>query len=273
MNIEDQAAALFARANPVPSVDLLDPIEPVDIDSIRTRSETGGELREPKTIQTTISRPGRLRLAPAMAMIAILVVAVPILVSVTPLGATPTPAEQVANSFMEALNEHDGLAIRGMFALEHNDDFNPDGWVALTDINRALGFEYTDVDCVELAPVTFPDGTGATSVECSWTVQQDLARSLGLEGTLGTYLIYVSRGDIMRAVESWHDTTSWGESFEAFRSWVERTHPDDLWTMFSNSSEDRPTIHYGLDYYIAVDPQALDLWEHYVDEFGAEVGG
>ena len=34
----------------------------------------------------------------------------------------------------------------------------------------------------------------------------------------------------------------------------------------------RPTIHYGLDYYIAVDPQALDLWEQYSMSSCAEVG-
>jgi len=271
VNVEDQAVALFAKANPVPSLDLLEPIEPVDIDSLKGGSGRRGERTEPKTIRTTDFRPGRPWLAPAIATIAILVVAIPMLVSVTPLGANPTPAEQVANAFMDSINEHDGRAIRGMYALEHQDDFNPDGWVALTGINEALGFEYTDVDCVELAPVIFADGTGATSVECSWTVQQDLARALGLEGTEGTYLLYISDGYIVRAVETWHDTTSWGESFEQFQSWVQRTHPDDYWKMFSSPSEDRLTIHY-LDFYMAVDPEALELWDQYVDEFVGEGG-
>lgn len=36
---EDQIAALFAEANPVPSLDVFDPVEPVDLDRLESRSD------------------------------------------------------------------------------------------------------------------------------------------------------------------------------------------------------------------------------------------
>ncbi len=270
MNIEDQAAALFARANPVPSVDLLDPIEPVDIDSIKTRSVTRGDLTE-KTIQTTVSRPGRPKLAAAMAMIAVLVVAIPILINVTPLAANPTRAEQVANGFMAAINEHDGMAIRGMYALEDQElMWNPDLWPAVTDLNRALGFEYTGVNCVERPPISYA-GREATPVECSWALQHDLTKALGLGATEGTYTVYVSGGEIVRAVETWPESSSMDESFAEFRSWVQGNHPDDESVMYSTPPDTRQTP-YANDY-AAVEPESLGLWKQYIDEFVAEVDG
>lgn len=286
MNIEDQVAARFAKANPVPSLDLLDPIDSVDVDSLRDPSERTGEKPELKTIpatgsrqtiQTVDSRPRRPWLTPAMATIAILVVAIPILVGVTPLGASPTHAERVANAFMDAINEHDGLAIRGMWALEDQDDFNPDEWPALTDFNRALGFDYTDVDCAELTPTSFQDGTVATPVECSYTLQQDLMRALGLEATQGIYYVDVSGGDILRTVETWSDSSSIDASLVEFQAWVQRTHPDDYWTMYSSPRDTRLTIPYsGHPYsntYAVVEKESLALWDRYVDDFVAEVGG
>jgi hypothetical protein len=269
VTIEDQAAALFARANPVPSVDLLDPIEPVDIDSIRTRSAPRGELTEPKTFQTTASRLGWRRLAPAMAMIAILVVAVPVLINVTPLAANPTRAEQVANGFMAAINEHDGTAIRGMYALEDQElMWNPDLWPAVTELNQALGFEYTDVHCVERPPISYA-GREATPVECSWTLQQDLTKALGLAATEGTYTVYVDGGEIVRTVETWPESNPMDQSFAEFRSWVQANHPDDESVMYSSPPDTRQTP-YANDY-AAVESDSVALWAQYVDDFVAEV--
>lgn len=279
MNIEDQVTALFAKANPVPSLDLLDPVDSVDVDSMRDRTETRGEMTElntiqdtGKTIQETGLRPGRARLAPAKATIAILVVAIPLLIGVTPLGANPTPAEQVANAFMDAIKEHDGLAIRGMYALEDQElKWNPDLWPAVTELNRALGFEYTDVDCVEQPPV-FYAGTETTPVACSSTHQQDLRRALGLEATEATHTVYVIGGDIVRAIDPWRDSNSMDEAFEEFQAWVQRSHPDDYRTMYSSPTDTRPTILYASNY-VVVEPGSLALWKQYVDEFVAEQEG
>jgi hypothetical protein len=280
---EDQVAALFARANPVPTLDLLEPVESVDIDDLWDRLERPGE---------TELRPARERRprgpwpVHAMAAAALLVmVTIPALISLTDPEAAPTgqqplaaPAELQAREFMTAANAHDGLAIRGMWALEHHDDFAPDGWVPLMDINRALGLEYLDVECVEQGPVTLDDQTTAASVRCSWVFQTDLTKALGLEPTPGDYFVYVSGYDIVRAVESWDDLTSWNESFEEFRAWVQRNHPDDEWTMFTSpdeyvdASDPRASIVY-YDSFMSVEPESLALWERYVDEFVSEMGG
>ena len=43
MTIEDQIAALFANANPVPSLDVFDPVEPLDIDRLERRPERSSD--------------------------------------------------------------------------------------------------------------------------------------------------------------------------------------------------------------------------------------
>jgi hypothetical protein len=269
VNIEDQASGLFAKANPVPSLDLLDPIEPVDIDSLRARAEWSGDTTKLKTARTTDSRPAWGRLAPAMAMIAILVVAIPVLINVTPLAGNPTSAEQVANAFMDELNEYNGLAIRGMYALEDQElMWNPDLWPAVTDLNRALGFEYTNVHCEELAPISYA-GRKATRVECSWSLEQDLTKVLGLAATDGTYSVYVDDEEIVRAVETWPASSSMDESFDEFRSWLQQNHPDAYRTMYSDLVDARETP-YANDY-AAIGPESLELWDRYVDEFVPEV--
>ena len=63
MNIEDQVAVLFARANPVPSLDLLDPIDPVDIDALRDESERSSAMSEVKTIEPRREDSNRRRFA------------------------------------------------------------------------------------------------------------------------------------------------------------------------------------------------------------------
>ncbi len=46
MTIDDQVATLFARANPVPSLDLLDPLPSVDIDAFRSESERSSVMTD-----------------------------------------------------------------------------------------------------------------------------------------------------------------------------------------------------------------------------------
>ena len=43
MITDDQVVAMFAKANPVPSLDLLDPIEPVAPDTSRTNPRGAGK--------------------------------------------------------------------------------------------------------------------------------------------------------------------------------------------------------------------------------------
>jgi hypothetical protein len=264
VNSEDQAAALFARANPVPSLDLLEPIEAVDVEPLRTRAGRGRGMAELKPARETRSRQ-RPWLMPAMATVGVIVVAVSVLINVTPLS-NATPAARLGSAFMDALNEHDGLAIRGMYALEDQElKWNPDNWVAVTEFNRALGFVYGDVECHERPPISYA-GTEATGVECSWTLQHDLTEALGLQETQGTYEVYVSGEEIVRAVETWRDPSTMDRSFAEFRVWVERNHPEDSWAMFSDRTDLRLPLVYANSHAL-VGPASLDLWERYVDEF------
>jgi hypothetical protein len=269
---EDQATALFARANPVPSLDLLDPIELMDIESLRTRSMRSRAMTDLTAIGVReATSPRRHWLTPAMATVGVLLLAVSMLMTVTPL-ANATPEVRVANTFMAALNDHDGLAIRGMYAVEDQElKWNPDNWVAVTEFNRALGFRYTDVDCVKQPPISYA-GTEATPVECSWALEQDLTKALGLEATEGIYTVYVSGGDIVRAVETWGDPSSMNRSFDEFRSWVAANHDEDAWTMFRDTTDYRLPLVY-VNSHASVETESLDLWDRYVDEFVAEHEG
>jgi hypothetical protein len=264
VSFEDQVATQFARANPVPSLDLLEPIEPVDIESVRARA---GKSRDTIELKAARERQSRRRpwLVPAMTTVGVIVVAVSLLINVTPLANT-TPAARVGNEFMDALNAHDGLAIRGMYALEDQElKWNPDNWQAVTEFNRALGFEYRDVECHERPPISYA-GSEATGVECTWALQQDLAETLGLAPTRGAYTIYVSGDEIVRAVETWTDPSSMDRSFAEFRAWVERNHPEDSWAMFWDPTDHRLPLVYA-NSHASAEPESLDLWERHVDEF------
>jgi hypothetical protein len=203
-----------------------------------------------------------------MAAVSVIVVAVSLLMNVTPLANT-TPAARVGTAFMDALNGHDGLAIRGMYALEDQElKWNPDNWPAVTEFNRALGFEYRDVACHERPPISYA-GEEATPVECSWTLRHDLAQALGLGASEGMYTVYVNGEEIVRTVETWSDPSAMDGSFAEFRSWVQRNHPEDEWVMFWEATDYRLPLVYA-NSHASVERESLDLWERYVDEFVAD---
>jgi hypothetical protein len=262
MTIEDQVVAMFAKANPVPSLDLLDPIEPLDIDSLSDRSERSREMSDVQTITAIDAEPRRRWWLPALAGVGGLLVAIPLLMNLLPIAGSSTPAEQVANEFMTAVNEHDGAAIREMWAVESNqDEMNPDEWPVITEFDRVMGLQAMNVDCVELAPTSFPDGTGAIAVECSSMLQTDLVKALGLAATHVTTVVYVSDGEVLRVTENVADPDTLTESQDEFWSWAERTDPDGYEGMNTRMEEAYPTI----------DAEIFDYWEQRVDEFIAEM--
>lgn len=82
MTIEDQIVALFARANPVPSLDVFDAVEPLDIDRLEMRPERSSEVTATKTDRVMVEGPGRWRrLAPVLAIPVIVVVALALVVN------------------------------------------------------------------------------------------------------------------------------------------------------------------------------------------------
>lgn len=74
MTNEDQIAALFAEANPVPSLDMLDPLEALDIDPLESRSQRSSVMTDLKTNRPKVQPPARwsrLALLAAMPVIAV----------------------------------------------------------------------------------------------------------------------------------------------------------------------------------------------------------
>lgn len=260
MTTEDQVVALFAKANPVPSLDLLDPIEPVDLGHLEDRSERSREVTELKTIEPIGERSRRPRwLVPALAAAAIALVAIPTLENTQIFGEARTPAEEVATAFMEALDSYDGQAALELFTPDgtHLDE-DPIVIVGYSNFDRAVGFDRTSQGCSELTPVSFPDGSIAMAVECEFILQTDVGRALGLEPTAGTFRIYVEEGRILRTGEEFENEAVLVEATDRFSDWVRGNHPDDYALLFEGPG---------------TDPEAIALLEQYTDEFVAEIDG
>jgi hypothetical protein len=100
---EDQIAALFAKANPVPSLDLLDPVEGLDMEHLAHLSARSSEMTNVKTDQMKPEGRGRWpRLAVAVAIAVIAVVAIGILVNNDSEVAAPTTTESAPTTTIAA---------------------------------------------------------------------------------------------------------------------------------------------------------------------------
>ncbi|HLF42433.1 MAG TPA: hypothetical protein VJA46_02765 [Acidimicrobiia bacterium] len=82
MTNEDQIAALFAKANPVPSLDLLDPVEALDMERLAHPSARSSEMTDVKPDDMKPQGPGRRpRLVLGLAVAVMAAVAVGFLVN------------------------------------------------------------------------------------------------------------------------------------------------------------------------------------------------
>ena len=94
MTIEDQIVALFASANPVPSLDVFDAVEPLDIDRLEGRPERSSAVTDTKTDKVMVEEPARWRrLAPVLAIPLVVVVALALLANrESTVAALPLPS-------------------------------------------------------------------------------------------------------------------------------------------------------------------------------------
>ncbi|HKY49061.1 MAG TPA: hypothetical protein VJQ79_13875, partial [Acidimicrobiia bacterium] len=152
MTYDDQIAALFAKANPVPSLDLLDPIEPLDMDSLTDLSERSGVMIEVEEVhpkkERRSPRPG---LAAALATAVIAVVAVGIMLN-SQEGLELASPQEAAAGWLEAKAAHDFDAAKELLA--------PDVVIAEMEEwahDRAYGWMVRNQGCEETT--TGPDGT------------------------------------------------------------------------------------------------------------------
>ncbi len=94
MKTEGQVMALFAKANPVSSLDLLDPVEALDMEHLAHLSARSSEMTEVKTDEMKPEGPGRgPRLALAVAMGVIVVAALGLLLNNESELAAPSTTE------------------------------------------------------------------------------------------------------------------------------------------------------------------------------------
>lgn len=252
MTNEDQIAALFADANPVPSLDVFDPVEPLDMDRLEKRPERSRGMTDTKTDNGKVATPNRWpRLAILVAIPVVAVVAAVVLLT-DKNGSVASPVS-VATAFMNAIAEHDGNAARELFAPE-----GAYGGIELSDLptvldhDRAIGWDYVNQGCEERTT----DSAG-TLVVCPYLFENDWMRALSLEPASGSYEILVTDDQIQSATEIGDPNNGIGEAYRAFRTWVNTNHPDDVATMFGPGDE------------ILRNTDSIPLYEQYTDEFVA----
>jgi hypothetical protein len=250
---EDQIASLYAKANPVPTLDLLDPFEQVDLGHLRKQSERRSGMADIQTRRSSKQRRGRRpRLAPIMLALGAVVIAVPMfLTGVASIDSSPAA---IGYSYMAALAGHDWEAAKPLFdpTLEEGEAermTNLPTWAHA----RAVGWVYSSQGCEEIS-----EGSGGTLVECPFLSQTDWGRALQLEEAKGQVTLLIDE-HIQRLTEEVVEEGGLGEGWDRFRAWVEEHHPEDVETMYDFGGG------------AAVHAEALALWEQYTDEFVAQV--
>ena len=256
MITDDQVIALFAKANPVPSLDLLDPIEPVTPGRLEDQSERSRDMTELKTTpkQDGVKR-GSGWLVPVLAVTVIAVVALAIILTRDDGVASP---ESVANAYMEARENLDADAALALFA--PNAEVNEEGFdfsqmSALFTWYEASHWNWTPGQC----PIS--SGREETLARCSYEFENDWTRALEHAPIAGEIQILISDGEITR-LNSFLDTTQFGDVWESFLGWISANHPDDF---------DKMLVSGGTS--PLIDDNSIALWEQYTAEFVAEQEG
>jgi hypothetical protein len=257
---EDQVVALFAKANPVPSLDLLDPIEPMDIDLLMDEFERKSGMTAVHDSATRRSGAGS-RLTLILAALGAIVVAVPLLIG--GVASVDDSPESLGDRYMSALGEYDWDAIRELFDPEEIDraiavTVGRDSW----EYQQAVGMVYQNLGCAQTS-----SGSGGTVIECAMLFDSKVGRVLGLEPVEGLVSILASEGHVRRATHSVAgDNTArpglYDQAWDEFRAWVGTNHAEEVDSMYDRA---RSSPKLG--------PESTALWEQYTDEFVAEMGG
>jgi hypothetical protein len=243
--------ALFSKANPVSSLELLEPIEPDHL----TQSERSSMMTEVQTIQPKKDERQRWpRVALGMAMALIAVVALGFLVNRETAVASP---EAVANSFMNARANWDGEQAQALFASDAviNDflAFKADQYPAFYDWLQSTNQTVTQHVCVTIVPAS---GGMGTLVRCTWITQNDLSRALGYESETEGIEMRVNNGAITGLAPYYADSeTNYDAMWAVLVAWVEDNHPEASDQMLTPDK--------------MLDSESLALWKQYVPEFVA----
>ena len=260
MITDDQVVAMFAEANPVRSLDLLDPIEPVSRGHLENRSERSSEMTDARTIDVTERRrwPGW---AAIVVVVIISVVAVPTYLSrQSPVSQQFTPAETVVLDYLDALSANDVEVMHRLVSSEATDVAWDDQTLS-QDWQRATGIVITPQGCTERTG-NRPEGT---LVDCTNTYYSDWHHALGLEPSSQATAYLVRDGKIRQSYEGSNpeataDQDDVARVWNDFRTWVAGNHGADLPTMYDD-------VNGGP----RLTPESIALWEQYTNEFVAEM--
>lgn len=257
MITEDQVVAMFAKANPVPSLDLLDPIEPVDPGHLEDRSERSWDMTELKTEKQQVSPRRPPWLVPALATLAIVTAIVLFMASRGPQIAA-TPIDQATAFWVAvvdgdrdtAVSHLDPAVVESREASPWGRAFTLEDQFAWYDV---VGWQWALDHCIE---------TREGAVECSVSARNAWTDALGEEPVTGTYIMEIGENGITAMVDKDEGFgRQWSEvSFGVFADWVERNNPRDAAIMF--------------DFDVDVSPEILELYETNTERFvDAQTGG
>jgi len=266
VNIESQVAVLFARANPVPSLDLLDPIDQMDIDALRDESERSSMMNEIQTVEPEKEKPNVRRPIPGLVLAGVMVAAtiglVLIMVNREPdVAASPV---EIAEAFLEARVVHDAEAMSTLLAddallvddqvLDAGQDgpdvLAEDFLPGLVEFERITDRTYTFEVCVE---------DSQAQASCTVALEDDMSRALGVDPFNARFLFDISEGKIDEVAFIWNGDRTYAEVAREVIAWMERNHAEDVEIMFDDSR------------YLAA--EGLALWEEHIPEFVASLEG
>jgi hypothetical protein len=261
---DDQVVALLGRANPVPSLDLLDPIEPVDLDRLEDATERTREMTTAENDVVRRSTPFRSRLVPILAALGAVLVSAPLLFN--GMASIDDSPGLVADSYMSARAEHDWEGIKALFDEEIPERsievmVDRDSW----DYQRAVGLTYRNLGCERIS-----SGSRGSLVECEMQIDTRVSRLLGLEPAQGLISILVGDGQIQRVSVAIPDDptarpnlgliVALDEAVVVFEGWITENHPEAEDIMY-DPARSGPVLN----------PESIALWEQYTDEFVAEM--
>ena len=273
MNIEDQVAALFAKANPVPSLALLDPIGSMDLEHLEDRSGRSSGMTELKTAEEQKAGPRRPTwLVPALVATLALLIAIPVYLSrQAPVADEPSP-EAIAIAYLEALAANDVDTLHELVAptainVDRNDQSGILAW------RDAVEIVITRLGCTEVEQY----GTDGAVVNCPWVYDSKWHQALGLEPSSMLQVFMIRDGKIQDQNEANSRISDLDLLWTSFRSWVEENHPEDVATMYNTEGEDpedtQTRYNTGGGGNNNTTTESIALWEQYTDEFVAEMTG
>ncbi len=172
-------------------------------------------------------------------------------------GSDLAAAEAIAEGFMVARSVWDGPTMRSLVA----DDAlirgevggaSADSYFARARFEQVTNARIVDHDCTASTPQL---------VRCTYTLESDL----GLAQRTGPYadnlvILTIQGGEIQQVVNSIGNNADFLEDGEAFRSWLQTTHPDDLQVMLLGNA---PLLSDGA----SLSDEAIALWALRLPEY------